>query len=289
MPIHIEEYSVPYDFYRFQVGDFKCVAVCDGAAQYSLESMVANAPRSELEAYLSAQGLSTKMIATPYTYLYVDTGRQQILVDTGAGNLFPTTGRLLQNLDKAGISPSSIDHIFISHAHPDHVGGVLNNEGGLNFKNATYFIWKKEWDFWFSEQAITQVAESFITFARQKLTPLKDRIILVETEDELLPGVNMISAPGHTPGHTVIAFHSEEQQLLYTADTVLHPVHLERPNWLPVFDILPEVAQTSKQRIFDLAAATRSLVLGQHFPPFPNLGYILKEEIGWRWNPIETG
>jgi glyoxylase-like metal-dependent hydrolase (beta-lactamase superfamily II) len=276
------------DFYRFRVGSFDCLALCDGGADYSLESMVANAPRSEVEAYLQVHGLPTDVITTPYTYLYVNTGTHKTLVDMGAGKLFPTTGRLLQNMDQAGISPQSIDRILISHAHPDHVGGALNDQGGLNFTNATYFIWKKEWDFWFSEQAIRQVAESFITFAREKLTPLKERMILIEKEQEILPGVEVIFAPGHTPGHMVVSFTSEGQQILYTADTVLHPLHLDRPDWLPVFDILPELAGSSKNRIFDLAAEKRTLVMGQHFPPFPNLGYIVKKDMGWTFQPIET-
>jgi glyoxylase-like metal-dependent hydrolase (beta-lactamase superfamily II) len=276
------------DFYRFRVGSFDCIALCDGGADYSLESMVANAPRSEVEAYLQVHGLPTDVITTPYTYLYVNTGTHKTLVDMGAGKLFPTTGRLLQNMDQAGISPQSIDRILISHAHPDHVGGALNDQGGLNFTNATYFIWKKEWDFWFSEQAIRQVAESFITFAREKLTPLKERMILIEKEQEILPGVEVIFAPGHTPGHMVVSFTSEGQQILYTADTVLHPLHLDRPDWLPVFDILPELAGSSKNRIFDLAAEKRTLVMGQHFPPFPNLGYIVKKDMGWTFQPIET-
>lgn len=276
------------DFYSFQIGSFECAALCDGSAEYSLESMVANAPRSDVQAYLQAHGLPTEVIVTPYTYLFVDTGKLKVLVDTGAGNLFPTTGRLLQSMEKAGISPQSIDHIFISHAHPDHVGGALNETGGLVFPNATYFIWQQEWDFWFSEQAFQQVGESFISFARQKLTPLRDRILFIEKEQEVLPGVDVLFAPGHTPGHMVISFRSDGQQLLYTADTVLLPFHLERPDWLPVFDILPELAQESKNNIFDLAARTKSLVLGQHFPPFPNLGYIVKNEIGWTWQPIST-
>jgi glyoxylase-like metal-dependent hydrolase (beta-lactamase superfamily II) len=276
------------DFYRFRVGSFECIALCDGGADYSLESMVTNAPRSEVEAYLQIRGLPTDVITTPYTYLYVNTGTHKILVDMGAGKLFPTTGRLLQNMDQAGISPQSIDRIIISHAHPDHVGGALNDEGGLNFTNATYFIWRQEWDFWFSEQAIRQVAESFITFAREKLTPLKERMILIEKEQEILPGVEVIFAPGHTPGHMVVSFTSEGQQILYTADTALHPLHLDRPDWLPVFDILPELASVSKNYIFDMAAETKSLVLGQHFPPFPNIGYIIKKEIGWTFQPIET-
>ena len=276
------------DFYPFQVGNFECVALCDGEADYSLESMVTNAPRSVVETYLEEHGLPTDVITTPYTYLYVNTGQHMVLVDMGAGNLFPSTGKLLQSMHDAGISPQSIESIFISHAHPDHVGGALNEQGELNFTNATYFICQNEWNFWFSEDAINQVAETFITFARQKLTPLRERIILIEKEGEILPGVEVLFAPGHTPGHMVVSFKSEGEQLLYTGDTVLHPLHLERPDWLPIFDILPESASVSKKHIFDLASATKSLVLGQHFPPFPNLGHIAQKEHGWLWQPIET-
>ena len=277
---------MPNDFYPFQLGNFECIALCDGDAEYALESMVKNASRSDVQAYLRTQNLPIETITTPYTYLYVNTGQQKILVDTGAGNLFTTTGRLLHNMEKAGIPPESIDSIFISHAHPDHVGGVLNSKGELNFSNANYFIWHTEWNFWFSEQAIQQVGQEFIAFAREKLIPLKEKIVLLEAEQEVMPGVRVISAPGHTPGHMVIAFESQGRQLLYTGDTVLHPLHLEHPDWLPIFDILPDLASVSKKRIFDMAASTQSLVLGQHFPPFPNLGHILKKENGWQWQPL---
>ena len=281
-------YANNFDSYGFQLGDFECVALCDGGAEYAIESMVKNAPRDQVELYLQSQGLPTDRIATPYTYLYVNTGRQKILVDMGAGNLLPTTGRLLQNMESAGITAESIDIVFISHAHPDHVGGALHENKDLVFGNAQYLLWRKEWEFWFSEQAIQIVDQSFITFARQKLTPLQDRMVLLEQEEEVFPGVKVIFAPGHTPGHMVVSFTSRGEQIMYTADTVLHPLHLERPDWVPIYDILPEIANTSKHRIFDLAAQTNSLVLGQHFPPFPNLGHIRKQEAGWIWQPIGT-
>lgn len=288
MSNQVDSFEFPYDFYPFRIGDFECFALCDGGAKYTLESMVTNAPRSEVQEYLQTHGLPTESIVTPYTYLYVNMGKYKVLVDMGAGNLFPTTGRLLQSMEKAGISPQSIERIFISHAHPDHVGGALDSNGKLIFTNATFFIWQKEWEFWFSDQAFDQVGEVFITFARQKLAPLKDKIILLQEEKEVLPGVEVLFAPGHTPGHMVVSLKSEGEQLLYTADTVLHPLHLERPEWVPIYDILPDMAKVSKSRIFDLAAKTQSLVLGQHFPPFPNLGYIVKREPGWRWQPIKT-
>jgi glyoxylase-like metal-dependent hydrolase (beta-lactamase superfamily II) len=123
-------------------------------------------------------------------------------------------------------------------------------------------------------------------FAREKLTPLKDKTVLLEREKEILPAVSVLFAPGHTPGHMVISFASDGERLLYVGDTVLHPLHLEHPDWLPVFDILPESAADSKRHIFDLTATTQCWLMGQQFPPFPSLGHVAKKDIGWKWQPI---
>ena len=139
----IRPHENTHDFYPFKIGSLECVALCDGGAQYSLEAMVKNAPHVEVEAFLQTHNVAVDSIPTPYTYLHVNTGEHQILLDMGAGNLLPTTGRLLQNLKKAGLSPESIDTIFISHAHPDHVGGAIDDRGEPVFSNATYFIWER--------------------------------------------------------------------------------------------------------------------------------------------------
>lgn len=124
--------------------------------------------------------------------------------------------------------------------------------------------------------------------AREKLTPLKDKTILLEQDGEILPGVSVIFNPGHTPGHMAVSFVSNSEQLLHPGDTVLHPIHLEHPDWLPVFDLLPESAASSKQKIFDFAASTRCWVMAQQFPPFPSLGHIIKMDIGWEWLPVAS-
>jgi len=86
----------------------------------------------------------------------------------------------------------------------------------------------------------------------------------------------------------VVSFSSGDEQLLYIGDTVLYPLHLEHPDWTPIYDILPEKAAASKRRIFDRAAAEKAWVIGQHFSPFPSLGHVIKKGEGWQWQPIET-
>jgi glyoxylase-like metal-dependent hydrolase (beta-lactamase superfamily II) len=110
---------------------------------------------------------------------------------------------------------------------------------------------------------------------------------MLDQETEILPGIRAIKAFGHTPGHMVVSVSSCKEKLMYISDTVLYPLHLENPDWVPKYDILPEEADASKHRIFDRAAEEKCLVLGMHFPPFPSLGYITKKEKGWNWQPIE--
>jgi glyoxylase-like metal-dependent hydrolase (beta-lactamase superfamily II) len=274
------------NFYRFSLGAFECVCLLDGFYEYPLQNMYANVPREQLEAALRERGLPVEVITTPYTYLYVDTGRNRVLVDVGAGDLGPGTGNLVNALREARIEPGDIDTVIISHAHPDHIGGMLDDQGRPIYQNARYLIWKEEWDFWFSSTAAEKLPELFTRIARKNLEPVKERITFIDDECEVLPGIRLFYAPGHTPGHVTVGLHSGDERLMYTADTVLQPLHLEHPDWLPIYDLLPEKAAQSKQRIFDLAADQHYLVLGQHFQPFPSLGKVTRQAKGWRWEPV---
>jgi glyoxylase-like metal-dependent hydrolase (beta-lactamase superfamily II) len=273
--------------YRFKLGDFDCVSLSDGSLDYPLKSFFANAPIEQIEQALRQRNLPIDYITTPYTYLCVNTGKHLVLVDMGAGDLGPSTGRLVHSMRAAGIDPAEIDTVVITHAHPDHIGGTLDAEGQLVYANAHYYIWKDEWKFWTSEVALAKAPERFVTIARENLEPIQDRVHLVDREGEVLPGIGVIPAPGHTPGHMVVRVSSGDEQLLYIGDTVLYPFHLEHPDWLPIYDLVPEKAEVSKHRIFDLAAEEKAWVIGQHFPPFPSLGHIVKKGKGWQWQPIE--
>ena len=285
--------------YRFALGGFRCVAVGDGALNYPLESFFANAPREQLEEVLRRHDLPTDRITTPYTCLFVDTGRHRVLVDTGAGNLgaaaprmFPSvdhattaTGKLLGHLRAAGIEAPTVDTVVVTHAHPDHVDGTLDDGGALVFANARYFVARDEWEFWTSEAAAANAPPPMVDIARQNLEAVRDRLTLVDDGTEVVPGVRVVAAPGHTPGHVALSITSDGERLLHISDVVLHPLHVEHPEWVPAFDMLPAAAAASKRRIFDRAAEQDALVFAHHFPPFPNLGHVRKHGAGWRWEP----
>lgn len=282
-------YSLPREtgfqteaIYHFKIGNFKCICIKDAVRGYPLENFFKNVPKETVQGVLSRCGLPTDQVFTPFTHLVVSTGKNKVLVDTGLG------GDLAEFIKIAGVDPTEIDSVFITHAHPDHVGGLLDKANRPIYTNAQYYIWRGEWEFWFSAEAEKTAKESHIKTAREKLRPLSDRVIFIEKEEEVLPGIHILQASGHTPGHMVVFFTSNSEKLYYTGDTVLYPLHLEHPDWLPVYDIITEKAAASKKKIFDRIADENVLMVGQQFVPFPSLGRVVKKEIGWKFEPVNN-
>jgi len=286
---------MPDAMYRFKVGEIECIPVSDGSFDYPPALLFANVPQDRIREELRAHDLATEQVNCTYICLLIQTGKHNVLLDTGAANFAPTTGELLQNLERAQVKAPDIDTVILTHGHPDHIAGAINAEGRPAFPNARYVMWKAEWDFWTSERldlSAMMVPEDLkqnliVGTARRCLPPLEQQIELLEKETDIVPGVRAVPAPGHTPGHMVVSIESGRESVFHLADAVIHPLHLEQPSWQTVFDLDQDQAARTRRQILDRAAADRMNVLAYHFP-FPGLGRVISRGTpGWVWEPAD--
>lgn len=284
--------------YPFKVGALDCTIVSDGGFTYHDPASIffVNAPQEELAEALGQHNLDLAQwheYDSPYPALLVNTGQNRVLIDAGAGSMAPTTGKLIPNLRAAGIEPEEIDTVVITHAHPDHVGGAIDQAGQPTFPKARYVLCKDEWEFWTSEPDLSPlpvadyIRDLILSCARNVLPAIRDQVDVIDAEAEIVPGIQAMAAPGHTPGHMAVVVSSGGEELICPADAAIHPLHLEQPSWYAAVDLLPGQGLTSRRRVLERAAANRSLVHAFHFP-WPGLGHVVAKGTAWQWQPIEA-
>ena len=223
----------------------------------------------------------------PFTPNLVKTGGQIVLVDTGTGGQTggPKAGVFMKHLAAVGVDPASVNHILISHFHPDHIFGLMTKapENKAVFPNAVVHVPSVEYKFWM-DPAIDRLAEGRRPLAKrvQEMFPLmKDKVQVFEGDKEIVPGIRPINSHGHTPGHTSFHVSSGQDQLIVLGDVTNIPALFARnPGWHAVFDQDAPQAEATRRQLLDRAVADKAMVTGYHFP-FPAAGRIVKDGQGY--------
>lgn len=254
---------------RVDLDKVKVTMLRDGQGSRVLDAgFVRNAPLADVQADLKAAGLPTDKLDVAYNALLVDVGSERVLFDTGNGEFgAPGSGKLLENMSKAGIDPKSVTAVVISHFHGDHINGLRNKAGEVVFPNARIFVPAPEWAWWMDDArlaATPEAARGGLNTARRVFAPIANTVIRFEPGTTLLPGVRSIPAYGHTPGHTVFMIEGGSRKLLYWADTTNVPMFVRNPDWAVVFDMDADMARATRRRIADLALQENALVAGYH-------------------------
>jgi glyoxylase-like metal-dependent hydrolase (beta-lactamase superfamily II) len=272
--------------YHFKVGTLKCIAINDCTGTLPGQCTVKDVPSDLLNQVFLERGISLTETTLYYNCLYIQTDQHRILVDAGLGQSFPQwNGVLLDRLQTEGITPAEIDFVIITHCDGDHIGGITTLDNQLVFPKADYILLKDAWDFWSDAASVEKLPEFLTVFGRKTLPLIRGRLKIIEAGVEFLPGFQLISVPGHRPGHTALAITSSGEHLLHLADTVGHPILMEYPAWHGYADSRHDQAAKDRVQLLNQAVSQQALVFGSHLP-IPGVGRITPQGEGWHWQPL---
>ncbi len=271
--------------YRHGVGDITLTALLDG--YIGLDPAMLTGADAETDARLLAEAfIAGPTVDTSINAYLIEAGERRIMVDGGAATAFgPTAGHLGSAVAAAGIDPATIDTVFVTHAHPDHVGLLANGETAT-FPTAELVMHAAEQAFWTEDANFTGAEEQtqgFVALARGAIAPYAGRTTLIEDGAELAPGVTALHLPGHTPGHTGLLLASGDAQLLVWGDIVhIGPVQFARPGLTIPFDVDQPLAAETRAKLLDRVVADRHAIAGSHID-FPSIGHVERAGDGYRF------
>jgi glyoxylase-like metal-dependent hydrolase (beta-lactamase superfamily II) len=273
-----------------KVGEIQAVIISDGALGLGdpVNSFV-GIPAELVRSTLRDNFLDEHTVTLDENALLIDTGSRLVLFDTGTGGnpmLGDKAGRLTANLKAAGIDPSAIDDVILSHGHPDHIFGLSDNAGASTFVNAQIHIAESDFDYFSNNENVADPKiGAFIPELRRQLLAVRDRLAFYKDGGEVVPGVIAKAAPGHTVGHHVFIINSGSAALIYAADLAHHAaVFTRHPEANFNADMDPQQMAETRKTLFDWLATDRLKFVGYHFP-FPGAGHLVKAAQGYNFIP----
>jgi glyoxylase-like metal-dependent hydrolase (beta-lactamase superfamily II) len=275
-------------FQAFKIDSYSAVALKDGVIEEPVDgkSFIVGQPNQAVGAVLAAAGAPADHFELSIQPLLVHAGSRVLLFDTGAGKLFgDIAGKLPESMTAAGESPASVTDIFISHAHGDHIGGLITPAGALAFPNATIHISAPEWQ-WLGGLTEDQAKNFGIQGVSALVSAIRPKIVPFQPGADLLPGiVKAVELKGHTAGHSGYLIGSGANSVLVFGDAMhSFAVSVRRPSWQVAFDGDKQAAAATRVTLVTSSAASGQRLYAEHFP-FPGIGKIVKDKHGASWQP----
>ncbi len=267
------------------LGDMQIDTLSDGNLTLPADAFFNDLPEAELQAILQKYDLSGDQFLPDCNVTLIRDGERTILVDVGAGpDFMQSAGKLSEALDAIGLDPSEVTHVVFTHAHPDHLWGLLDDFDEPFFENATYLIGKAEWDYWIDPQTVDKIGEARVTFAlgaKRRLEAIEDNITFFGDGEEILPGIAARATFGHTPGHMALQVGSGTDSVMVLGDCIgNHHVAFERPTWRSGSDQDGDRGAQTRAMLLDQLAGEQMHVIGFHLPR-PGIGRVEKKEDGY--------
>ncbi|MEI3789467.1 MULTISPECIES: MBL fold metallo-hydrolase [unclassified Chryseobacterium] len=284
-------------FKKIKLGELELFILTDGYIhEKNIDTFAPRADITQLKALLRDNFRPDDYVDMAMNLMLVKTKSRLVLLDAGMGIFADErTGFILKSLQKAGFSPKDITDVFISHAHPDHIGGVVDKQNNLVFPNADIYISKIEHDFWL-QASIKDFKNSFLKnqpeFLNQIIPPIQNilktirpKLKFYDFKKPLFDHFSFQLAPGHTPGLTVTTISSGNEKLMYIADLIHSDVILfPHPEWGFSGDTDLDIATESRKKLLNQLAETKAKAFAYHLP-WPGLGFTRKKDAAYEWIP----
>ena len=272
-----------------QLGTFQIDTLSDGNLVLPGDFVFGAMPQSDLGDILSRYNISREQVTPDCNLTLLRDGERTILFDAGSGpDFMQTAGKIGEAFDVLGLDPGEITHVVFTHAHPDHLWGVLDDFDEPFFHNATYLIGQAEWGYWTDPKTVETIGENRTTFAigaQRRLLQIEDKISFFKDDEEILPGVASRACFGHTPGHMAFELRSGSESLMVVGDAIAnHHVAFEQPGWISGSDQDGDMAAQARVLLLDQIATAQMPMIGFHLP-YPGIGRVERTGSGFRFIP----
>lgn len=283
--------SIP-TFVRSEIslGQATLTTVSDGSLILPANFIFEPMPKAGVSEILTEFDLSSEQLTPECNLALYRDGVNTVLFDVGSGpDFMPTAGTIVESLDALDIAPEDITHVVFTHAHPDHIWGLLDEFDEPLFYEATYMMGRSEWDYWWHPDTVNTIGNARAAFAvgaKRRMKAIEDSVVLFDDGTEILPGISALATPGHTPGHMAFELRQGTNAALVVGDAIgNHHVAFRKPSWESGSDQDRSMAVRSREMLLDRLAAEQMPIVGFHLPE-GGVGQVEKDGTGYRFTGL---